>query len=167
MRVVIRKAETKDLALIAEIYNQAVKLRCATADLTPVSIESRAEWLAAHDRAKYPVFVAEAGGFVVGWCSISEYRPGRKALRHTAEISYYVHENYRRLGVASRLVAHAIRECPKLGIKTLVAILLDINQPSVHLLEKFGFREWGRLPKVADFDGRECDHLYYGLRLNP
>jgi len=69
------------------------------------------------------------------------------------------------MGVASKLVGHAIRECSRLGIKTLIAILLDINVPSVRLLEKFGFQKWGHMPNVADFDGKECSHLYYGLRL--
>ncbi len=165
MRIIIRTAQAKDLVAIVKIYNQAVKLKSATADLSPVSLESRAEWLAAHDPARHPVFVAQSGNVVVGWCSISEYRPGRGALRHTAEISYYVHEDYRRLGVASKLVKHAIRECPRLDIKTLIAILLDINVPSVRLLDKFGFRKWGHMPDVADFDGKECSHLYYGLRL--
>jgi L-amino acid N-acyltransferase YncA len=165
MKVVIRTAEARDLPAIVEIYNQAVRLKSATAELSPVSLQSRAKWLAEHDPASHPVFVAQSGKVVVGWCSISEYRPGRGALRHTAEISYYVHEDYRRMSVASKLVEHAIRECPRLGIKTLIAILLDINVPSLGLLEKFGFQKWGHMPDVADFDGRECSHLYYGLRL--
>ncbi|MDJ0928378.1 MAG: hypothetical protein QNJ73_12105 [Gammaproteobacteria bacterium] len=54
-----------------------------------------------------------------------------------------------------------------LNIKTLFAILLDINADSFRILEKFGFRQWGHMPNVADFDGRECGHLYYGLRVAP
>jgi L-amino acid N-acyltransferase YncA len=165
MEVSIRAAQAGDLPALVEIYNQAVRLRRATADVYPVTLESRKTWLAEHDPATHPVFVAEGDGRVIGWCSISPYRPGRTALRYTAEISYYVHESFRRKGVASRLIAHAIREGPKLGLKTLFAILLDINAASVEILEKFGFERWGHMPGVADFDGEECGHLYYGLRL--
>ncbi len=56
--------------------------------------------------------------------------------------------------------------CPSLEIKTLFAILLDDNDASVKLLERFGFERWGHMPAVANFDGREVGHLYYGLRLN-
>lgn len=167
MNVTIRSAEQWDLPAIVEIYNQAVALKHATCDLDPISIESKASWLAEHDPAAHPVYVAEAGGAIVGWCSLSEYRPGRKALRFTAEISYYVHEDYRRIGIASRLIEHAIRECPKLGIKTLFAILLDTNTASVRLLEKLGFKKWGHLPGVANFNGEEAGHFFYGLRLAP
>ena len=87
------------------------------------------------------------------------------ALRHTAELSYYIHEDFRGLGLASRLIAHAIEQCPNLDIKTLFAILLDINAESVRLLESFEFEKWGHMPRVAEFGEVECGHLYYGRRL--
>jgi phosphinothricin acetyltransferase len=80
-------------------------------------------------------------------------------------VSYYVHFDHHRRGVASKLIAHAIDMCPVLNIKTMFAILLDSNQGSVHLLEKYGFTKWGVMPKVADFGGEEVGHLYYGLRV--
>ena len=165
MKVTIRTAEEKDLPAIVEIYNQAVKMKCATADLLPVTVESRVAWLAEHRPESHPVFVAEADGRIVGWCSLSPYRPGRMALRFTVEFSSYIHEQFRQKGIGSQLLAHAIAASPRLGIKTLFAILLDKNSASAGLVEKFGFQKWGHLPNVADFDGEECGHLYYGLRV--
>jgi L-amino acid N-acyltransferase YncA len=167
MRLNFRIAGADDLPAIVEIYNQAVATKQATAELTPVSVESRRDWLAGHLPEHYPIFVAETVAGVVGWCSLGPYRPGRMALRHTAEISYYIHEDFRRMGIGSRLVAHVVEEGRSRGIKTLIAILLDINAGSIRLLEKLGFRKWGELPRVADFDGEECGHLYYGLRVSP
>jgi phosphinothricin acetyltransferase len=89
------------------------------------------------------------------------------ALRHTAEISYYVDRVAQGRGVGSFLISHAIEQCPTHGIKTLFAIILDINEDSAQILKKFGFSKWGHMPNVADFDGRECGHLYYGLRVMP
>ncbi|RPJ57287.1 MAG: N-acetyltransferase family protein [Acidobacteria bacterium] len=165
MRVKFRIAQPTDLPSIVEIYNQAVALKRATAELTPVSAESKREWLAGHTPGNYPVFVAEKGNVVVGWCSLSPYRRGRMALRYTAEISYYIHQDFRRMGIGSQLVALAMEQSRTRGIKTLIAILLDVNLGSIRLLEKLGFRKWGELPGVADFDGNECGHLYYGFRV--
>ena len=165
MTVQTRIAVENDLPAITEIYNHAVALGSATADLTPVSVENRRAWLATHDSERYPVFVAEDQGLIKGWCSLSAYRPGRMALRHTAEISYYIHRDFRGVGVGSRLISDVIDRCPSLGIKVLFAILLDINTSSVGILEKFGFEQWGHLPGVADFDGELCGHLYYGRRV--
>ncbi len=38
------KAEEKDLPNIVDIYNQIIPSRLATADLEPVSVESRKSW---------------------------------------------------------------------------------------------------------------------------
>lgn len=161
----IRIAQQADLVQIVEIYNQAVALKSATADLDPIEPGDRVQWLEEHVPEKYPIYVATVDDSIVGWCSLSPYRRGRMALRHTAEISYYIHEDYRRTGIGSALVRHAISRCEKLGIKTLFALLLDVNVASVKLLEKFGFAKWGHMPNIADFDGRECGHLIYGLRV--
>ena len=52
------------------------------------------------------------------------------------------------------------------ALPTLVAILLGDNLASIGLLKKLGFEEWAKLPAVADFDTREVDHVYYGLRVS-
>jgi len=161
----IRLAVEDDVPAITEIYNQAIAMKSATADIAPVSADSRRRWLAEHCADEHPVFVADQQGVLVGYASLSPYRRGRMALRHTAEISYYVHEDFRGMGVGSGLIEHVINECPRLGLKTLFAILLDINSDSVRILEKFGFEKWGHLPDVADFDGVECGHLYFGRRV--
>jgi phosphinothricin acetyltransferase len=52
-----------------------------------------------------------------------------------------------------------------LQIRHLFAIVLEGNEGSRRLLEKMGFEKWGYLPRVADFDGKEVGHLYYGRHL--
>jgi phosphinothricin acetyltransferase len=164
-KIHIRLAHETDLASIVKIYNQAVPTKHSTANTTPVTVEDRQAWFREHGPDKYPIFVAEIDGKVVGWCSLSIYRPGRKALRFTAELSYYVDHAHHLRGVGSALVQHAIDSCTSLGIKNVVAVLIDRNIPSQKLLEKLGFDRWGYLPRVLDFDGQECGEFYYGKRV--
>ena len=161
----IRVADEKDMPAVIAIYNQAVATRVSVGDLTPVTLESRRDWIASHLDPFHPIYLEETNDKIAGWCSISPYRPGRMALRHTVEISYFVEKGHRRQGVASRLVRHALNECRRAGIRSVFAILMDVNAPSVALLEKLGFQKWGHLPLVAEIDGKECGHLYLGLRL--
>ena len=161
----IRAAKFEDLGAIVEIYNQAIAAGQKTADITPVTIDDRRKWFQAHTPDKYPILVAEKDNVIVGYLTISPYRPGRMALRHTAEVSYFVHFEYHRQRVASNLLRYAINMCPSLQIKTLFAILIDANQASIGLMEKHGFEKWGHMPRVAEFDGIEVGHLYYGLRI--
>lgn len=161
----IRIAKIEDLPKIVEIYNQAVRSNRSTADLTPVGVADRQGWFDQHWSEKYPIFLVEIDQKVVGWCSLSAYRPGRMALRYTAELSCFIDQAHWRRGLATALMAHAIDCCPRLEIKNLLAIVLEWNQPSIRLLERMGFQRWGFLPRVADFYGQECGHLYFGRRI--
>ena len=161
----IRIAQPVDLESIVSIYNFAVRSGFETADTRELQWPKRISWFKSHDRESYPIFVYEEDGVIAGWICISPYRPGRQALRYTVEISYYVHPDFKRKGFGSKLVIHAISEAKKRKFKSLFAITLDRNDASIQLLLKHGFSQWGHLPNIADFDGKECGQVYYGLRI--
>ena len=158
----MRLAQMYDLPAIVDIYNQAIPSKQSTGDTQPVRVEDRLAWFADHRSEEHPIFVAEVDRQVAGWCSLSAYRPGRAALRFTAEISYYIALANHRQGIGTALIEHALSACPALQIRHLFAIVLESNEASLKLLEKMGFEQWGYLPRVANFDGKEVGHLYYG-----
>jgi len=160
--MIIRFAQLEDLPAIVDIYNQAIPSKQSTGDTQPLRVEDRLTWFMKHHPDEHPLYVAEVEGQVAGWCSLSPYRPGRAALRFTAEISYYIAPAYHRRGIGTALVEHTVAACPALGIRHLFAIVLEGNATSLKLLQKMGFEQWGYLPRVADFDGQEVGHLYYG-----
>ena len=160
--MLIRLAQPDDLPAIVEIYNQSIPSKQSTGDTEPVHVEDRLAWFREHRPEQHPIFVAEIDGQVAGWCSLSAYRPGRAALRFTAEISYYIASAHHGRGLGTALIERALAACPALGIRHLFAIVLESNQASIRLLQKTGFERWGYLPRVADFDGKEVGHLYYG-----
>lgn len=158
-------ANEKDFPEIIKIYNHAVDEKFATADTEYVTVESRKEWFTQHSPETYPIFIAEENNEIVGWCSLSPHRPGRKALRTVAEISYYIHKDHRKKGVAHSLITHTIESAKKLGFRNLISILLDLNKTSIYILEKFGFEKWGHLPNVAEIDGVNCGQYIYGRKI--
>lgn len=160
-----RIAQKPDWQKITDIYNQAVDDGMNTADTEHVELDKRIDWFYQHNETDYPIIVAETEKEIVGWCSLSPYRPGRKALRRTAEISYYLDRSYRGKGLGTELVDYSIKLAKSIGIKNLLAILLDENRISIKLLEKFGFSEWGHLPDIADFDDRKCGQYIYGRNI--
>ena len=161
----IRNFTEADQKKIVEIYNHAVDEKFATADTKYVTVESRKEWFAQHSSDTYPIYIAEEANELIGWCSLSPHRPGRKALRTVAEISYYIHKNHRRKGVANSLIIHTIENAKQLGFKNLMTILLDLNKPSIYILEKFSFQKWGHLPNIAEINGTICGQYIYGKKL--
>lgn len=166
MERTIRKIQKADLDAVNQIYNQAVQSKYQTAETEETSLAYRLHWYEEHLSDNYPVFVMEELGEVVGWISLGEYRKGRRALRHTAEVSFYIRKDRQGKGIGTELLKFVIDRAPDVNIKTLIAILLEPNTASIRLLKRFSFRKWGDMPNVAEFDGIECNHQFYGLRIS-
>jgi len=161
----IREATFDDIVSINDIYNQSIPSQISTTDILTVSISKRRKWFKDHVKENYPVFVAEINGEVIGWIALSPYRPGRLALKQTAEVSYFIRKDYQKTGIGTKLLNLIIEKSPEYGFKNLFAILLERNIASIKLLEKMGFEKWAFLPKVANFNGIECGQFYYGKRI--
>jgi len=158
-------AKMTDLPFIVDIYNQAIRSNIATGDLTEFAVEHRKDWFNKFDSEMYPIYIAEIEKKVVGYCTISPYRPNREAMSTIAEISYYVDYSYHNQGIGSKMLEYAVSDCNRIGKESLLAILLDINTKSIVLLKKFKFKKWGHLPDVINIKGKKCGHLIYGLKI--
>jgi phosphinothricin acetyltransferase len=158
---VIRDAREEDLPAVVEIYNASIPGRMATADTEPVSLEARRAWFHEHAPDRHPLWVFEREGEIAGWLSFGPFY-GRPAYAATAEISVYVAPRRQRQGVATALLREAIGRAPSLHLSTLLGFVFAHNAPSVALFHRFGFREWGHLPEVAELDGAKRDLLILG-----
>lgn len=157
----IRDARERDLPAIIKIYNAAIATRISTAQLEPVTIESRRNWLSDHSPDRHPFWVLEIDREVAGWLTLKTFLP-RCAYRDTAEVSVYVHEKFRRRGVGRALLSAAIARAPELGVSAMVGLIFAHNAPSLRLFERLGFEKWGLLPRVAQLDGVERDLTILG-----
>ena len=162
MNLIIRDAVEADLPAIVEIYNATVPTRMVTAELEPTTVELRLPWFREHSPEQYPFWVAESEGRVIGWLDFKKFLP-RGAYRGTAEISVYIHEEFRRRGVGQRLLEQAIARAPSLRITALVGLIFGHNEPSLKLFERLGFERWGVLPGIAQLDSVERDLIVMGL----
>jgi L-amino acid N-acyltransferase YncA len=159
-----RQATREDLRSIVDIYNATIPSRLVTADLDPVSIESRIGWFEQHKPDFRPLWVAEKDGQLAGWLSFSTFY-GRPAYDKTAELSVYIGESFRNRGLGSYFLAQAIVHAPSIGVDRLIGFVFGHNQPSLQLFAKFGFARWGELPGVTQLDGVERDVIVLGRRV--
>ncbi|MDQ8043801.1 MAG: N-acetyltransferase family protein [Solirubrobacteraceae bacterium] len=162
---VIRVARLPDLTPIVGIYNASIPSRRSTADLEPVTVESRTAWFVMHAPDHRPIWVADLDGEVQAWLSFSDYY-GRPAYDSTVEVGVYVAPEAQGRGLGGRLLEHAIAAAPALGVRTLLWITFAINGGSVQLAHRYGFRRWGLLPRVTELEGERKDIEILGLELD-
>lgn len=160
----IRHATAEDLPAIVAIYNSSIAGRLATADTEPVTVAQREEWFRAFDPDKRPLWVMDERGAISGWLGLRSFY-GRPAYHRTVESAVYVSPEQQRRGIARKLLAHALDDCPRLGIANVLGFVFAHNTPSIALFEEQGFARWGLLPCVCELDGDEKDVLILGRRL--
>lgn len=160
----VRFALEADLPAINDIYNYYVHHSTCTYQEVPEPLESRREWFRQHDE-KHPVIVAVWEGALVGWGSLSAYHP-RSAYRRTVENSIYIHHQYHRRGIGSRLLQELIHRARQLGHHAIIAGADREQTASVALHEKFGFVQVGLMTEVGFKFDRWLDVIYMELILD-
>ena len=164
MAVGFKVAEEKDLPAIVATYNATVASRLVTADLEPVTIESRLQWFRAHSATHRPLWLVMADQEYAGWMSFNSFY-GRPAYDGTVELSIYLEEAARNKGLGKACIQKAISEAPSLGIHNLLGFIFGHNTASLHLFYNFGFEKWAHLPGVAIMDGVLRDLLILGKKI--
>ena len=158
-------ASLENLNEIVAIYNSTISSRMVTADLEPVSVESRISWFYEHKPGKRPLLIIKTRDDVtIGWVSFQNFY-GRPAYDATAEISIYLHEDHRGKGFGKQILNYSLTACGNLGIKTLLGYIFAHNEPSLQLFYKAGFAEWAHLPNIALLDGIERSLKILGKRV--
>jgi L-amino acid N-acyltransferase YncA len=164
MNLNYRIAQKLDLERIVGTYNATVAGRMVTADLEPVSVESRLKWFEDHRPDFRPLFVVECDGDYCGWISFNSFY-GRPAYNGTAEVSIYLEEKFHGKGIGKKCLEKAIEICPQINVHTLLGFIFGHNEPSLCLFYNAGFEKWAHLPKVALMDEVERDLLILGKRI--
>lgn len=164
-RLEIRRPVRNNLPAIVEIYNQAIRSGVATGHTEEFTAKQRWGWYKSFSLKDYPIYIMKFDEEIIGYGTLSPYREGRQAMRSIAEVSFFLDEAYQGKGYGSILLEHLINVCPRLEIKTLLAILLDVNKNSIDLLKKFGFQKWGHFRDIIEFENKTCGQLIYGLKV--
>jgi L-amino acid N-acyltransferase YncA len=159
-----RFAEEKDLEAIVKTYNSTVASRLVTADLEEVSMESKREWFNAHSKNKRPLWVVLYQGEYAGWMSFNSFY-GRPAYDGTVEVSIYLEEKFRGMGLGKTCLEKALEVAPGYKIHSLLGFIFGHNMPSLNLFRQFGFEEWANLPRVANLDGVFRDLIILGKKV--
>ena len=160
-----RYAHEGDLPAIMEIYNHAVRHTTAIWNETEVDLENRRTWMTARKAAGFPVLVAVEQDQVLGYASFGDWR-AFEGYRHTVEHSVYVRHDRRGHGTGRFLMEQLIVEARRMGKHVMIGGIASDNAGSIHLHQKLGFIETGRLPQVGTKFGKWLDLVFLQLQLD-
>jgi RimJ/RimL family protein N-acetyltransferase len=107
-------------------------------------------------------------GQLVGICGIDRKTDLRKRGEHIGKFGLSVHRDFRNEGIGFVLAKTAI-DLASQHIKNLKIIELGCfanNTAAIHLYEKLGFKEVGRLPNFILFKGNYIDEVKMTLTLD-
>ena len=161
--LVIRPITKDDIAACLDIYNYEVVNGVATLDLEARTLPEWQEWYEAHQTQEHRIFVGLIDNVVVGYASLSPYRP-KEAYKSTVELSIYIHQDYRGKGIATQLMAHILELAKNVPLlHNVVSVITAGNEGSTKLHERFGFTYCGLTPQVGFKHGKYQDTETYAL----
>lgn len=148
MDMIIEKLEEKHWGQVREIYIQGIETEISTFTTEAPTFE---EWDKSH--IKGARLVATEGDKVLGWVALSP-TSSRCAYRGVAEVSVYVREGYKGMGVGKFLLNSMVELSEEMGFWTLQSLVITENTGSIALHKKCGFRELGVREKVGKMNNK-------------
>lgn len=135
--------EEADWNDVCRIYQHGIDTNLAT---IATHCPTYTDWDRAH--FKKCRYVITEDGIVVGWAVLSPVS-SKCAYSGVAEISIYIDEKHKGMGVGTKLLNHMIHESEKNGFWLIESLIFQNNPASLRLHEKCGFREVGYREKMG------------------
>jgi phosphinothricin acetyltransferase len=146
---------TADAEAIRAIYNVEVAESTVTFDLVPRSLAEQVAWIE-HHSGSHPAIVAVDDDVVLGFASLSPYRP-RPAYTPTVEDSVYVHRAHRGKGIGVLLLGELVDLARDHGFHSAIARIVGGHTASIRLHAACGFEEIGVEKQVGRKFGKWLD----------
>ena len=143
----IRALSEADWPAVSAIYLEGIATGHATFETEAPAWEA---WDATHFPA--PRLVAVSDEQVIGWAVLGRIS-SRAVYAGEAEVSVYVADARRGLGVGRALLQKLITDSEAKGIWTLQANIFPENAASLALHKSCGFREVGRRERIGKMKG--------------
>jgi L-amino acid N-acyltransferase YncA len=153
--LVIRLAERRDAEGIRTIYNHYVAHSTALFDMVQRTLDEQVQWIDEHSGG-HPAIVAEEGGRIVGFGSLTSFR-SRPAYATTVEDSVYLLEDCQGRGIGRRLLEELVRLAAAHGFHCVIARITGQNEASIQLHARCGFELVGIEREVGRKFGRWLD----------
>ena len=123
--------------------------------------EEEAEWLASQligiESGKIVSVVADVRGRIVGNSSVT--RGSYRDTERHGGLGIAVSKKFRDFGIGVEMMRTLVKESRRAGLKTLELEVFANNPRAIHVYEKTGFKQAGRIPKKMFRNGKFIDSI--------
>jgi len=158
--VILRTPRWEDLDDLMEYINSLVDEGADIATNREVTREEEADWLgrklALLEKDEELSLVAEVDGKVV---TNSEIAKQEGYSRHVGGVGIGIKKGYRDIGIGTEMLRTLIAQAKKVDLKMLTLSVFSTNKRAIHVYEKVGFKETGRIPKFFYKNGKYIDRV--------
>ena len=144
MNYKIDEMKELDWEQVAKIYLEGINTGKATFQTEVPTFEN---WNNGHITSCRLV-ARSAENNILGWVALSP-TSSRCVYTGVAEVSIYIGENYRGLGIGKNLLNSVVKRSEEDGFWTLQSGIIRENTASIELHKKCGFRQVGIREKIA------------------
>jgi RimJ/RimL family protein N-acetyltransferase len=150
--------KSDDLPPVVEALNSVIREgRYLFMNNEITDMEEERRWFEQGTKEGMHYLVAWVDGKVAGGASI---HPQHEKRKHVADFGISLRESYRNVGLGTILIKEFIEIAKKQGIEILQLSVYATNQRALHVYEKCGYKECGRLTRDIKFlDGTYADRI--------
>jgi len=158
--VYLRTPKWEDLDDLMDHVNSLVEEGANITRNQKVTRDQEADWLgtmlARLEKGEKFDLVAEVDGKVI---ALAELQRKKGYSSHVGGLAIGIRKNYRDIGIGTRLMKILISEAKTMSLKMLTLEVYATNKRAIHLYEKMGFKETGRIPKGLFRNGKYIDEV--------
>lgn len=161
--LLIRLAKTTDAQAMLDIFAPYVQAGTVSFDYAPPGIEAFREKIV-HLQVDYPVFVAEIGKTMVGYCYASRFR-AQTAYNWAVETTIYLDQRYHGGGIGRALYEALEDALRRQRVITLYACISAAHAQSIAFHAHLGYQEVARFHAVGYKMGEWLDIVWMEKRI--
>ena len=158
--VILRTPKWEDLDDFMEYINALVEEGANIVRNQKVTREQEADWLRKKlvllEKGEEFDLVAEVDGKAI---ALAELQRKKGYSSHVGGIAIGIHRKYREIGIGTQLMKSLISQAKTMKLKILTLEVYSTNKRAIHVYEKLGFKETGRIPKGLFRNGKYIDQV--------
>lgn len=161
----VRNATIEDASEILAIYRPYVLNTAISFEVEVPTVEEISQRIVNYS-INNPYLVATKDDKILGYAYSAPFSP-RKAYEYSSEISLYIDEAAKGLGIGSLLYLKMEAELQARGIVQLISSITASNTASLAFFEKYDFIKAGQIPNIGYKFDQWHDVIWMMKTINP